>query len=231
MEIDTHRTEPDGHTPHVYSPSTRSSTQMHEQTAEAQTGGTALEVVGGGGAVVLGILGLLGVYPAAFAEIGAIGVGGGLLAHGIATAARWRDVSRRAGATNVVGFGIGGEALAGAGGAALGILALVGVLPMTLMAVSAIVLGAGVLFAAPAQPEIVGDGPNQRIVQAARAGGGIEGIAGAGAIVLGILALLSIGPTVTLTLVSMLALGGGLVLAGGALTAIFTRQAMHPRHS
>lgn len=231
MNIETHQTEADGHTARVYPPSTGVvAPKTREETAATQTGGAALELIGGAGAVVLGILGLLGDYPAMFAEIGAIAAGGGLLVHGIATAARWRDVSRRAGATNVVSVGIGGEAIAGAGGVVLGILALLGVIPMTLMAISAIAVGAGMLFAAPAQPEIVGEGPNQRVVQAARAGGGIEGIAGAGAIVLGILALVHVGPTITMTLIAMLAVGGGLVLAGGALGAIFTRQTMHPQH-
>jgi hypothetical protein len=208
-----------------------SETPRRTETAEIQTGGTSLELVGGGGAVVLGILGLVGVYPAAFAEIAAIAAGGGLLAHGIATTLRWRDAYRRAGDDTVVAAGIGSEAVGGAAGAALGILALIGVVLMVLMPVSAIVLGAALLFAAPAQPELVGDASSRRVVQVARAGGGIEGIAGVGAIVLGILALLDIGPRLTLTLVSMLGIGGGLLLAGGALAGIFTRRALHPQHS
>ena len=50
-------------------------------------------------------------------------------------------------------------------------------------------------------------------------------MAGCGAVVLGILGVIHVGPQPILTLVATLALGGGLVLGGGALTGVFARRA------
>jgi hypothetical protein len=49
-------------------------------------------------------------------------------------------------------------------------------------------------------------------------------LAGLGAIVLGILALVGVGPVYTLVQVALLAVGIALLISGGALTARFARR-------
>jgi hypothetical protein len=209
-------TRPDRRPPPVFGgpPQSESRTERTLRPEPAR-GGTSVEVVGGCAAIVLSILGLIGVAPATFAQLGAICIGGGLLIHGLANR---RTTTHRG--------GLGGEAIGGAAGGLLGLLALFGVAPMILMPVSAIVLGASLLLAVPAHG--VGETSSWRN---AGAGGSFEGIVGVGAIVLGVLALLGIGPTVAMTLVSMLALGCGLALAGGALASRFSHSTLHPQHS
>ena len=56
--------------------------------------------------------------------------------------------------------------------------------------------------------------------------GGIMVIVGIAACVLGVLALLAVGPVLVLTLVALLAIGAALLFAGGALTARLVRPGM-----
>jgi hypothetical protein len=202
-------------------------------TVATMTGGAGLEVIGGGAAVVLAIIGLAGYLPMYMTAIATIAIGGGLLAHGAAAAARWNDTMQRAAADRNervgVTSGLGAEVFGGAGAIALGILALAGVIPMTLLAVSAIVVGGAILIGAPAQPDIarLASDPNRRFdrvsYEAVEGTSGAMALAGVGAAVLGILALLGVGPVLTLVLVSMLAVGGAMFLGGSALTARFAR--------
>lgn len=208
----------------------------HEEraTTAVLTGGTSLELIGGGAAVVLAIIGLAGYLPDYMAAISTIVIGGALVAHGASVTARWTDTLRRAAVDRqdriVISEGIGSEVFGGACGIALGILALAGVSPFVLLPVAAIVLGAAVLLGAPAQPDLAKLAPDRdarigRITYEA-----VEGSAGAmflvsiGAVVLGILALLRVGPVLALVMVAMLALGGVLFLGGSALTARFARR-------
>lgn len=208
----------------------------HEEKISAATlaGGSSLELIGGGGAAVLAIIGLTGTLPFFMSTIGTIVIGGALLAHGAAVTARWTDTMRRAAGDRAeqieIGGGAGSEFLGGAGAIVLGILALAGVMPGALLPVAMIVVGGTILLSAPAQPEIARlasdrDRAMSRITHEAVEGtSGAMVLAGLGAIVLGILALVGIGPVYTLVLVALLAVGGALLLGGSALTARFARQ-------
>jgi hypothetical protein len=205
-------------------------------TTATITTGSSLEAIGGGGAVVLAIIALAGYLPLYLTAIATIAIGGALLAHGAAVAARWNDTVARAGdqseRVELVG-GMSSEVLGGAAGIALGILALANVMPMVLLPVAAIVLGGSILFAAPAQPEIArfARDTDRRVgratYQGVEASSGTMALAGAGAVVLGILALIHVGPPLVLSVVAMLAIGGALLLSGGALTARFARTLQH----
>ena len=209
---------------------------MREEKISAATlaGGSSLELIGGGGAAVLAIIGLCGTLPFYMTTIATIVVGGALLAHGAAVTARWTDTMRRAAGdraeqTEIGGAG-GGEFLGGAGAIVLGILALAGVMPAVLLSVAMIVVGGTILLGAPAQPEIARLAPDRdrrmsRITHEAVEGtsGGMV-LAGLGAIVLGILALVGVGPAYTLVQVALLAVGVALLLGGSALTARFGRR-------
>ncbi len=208
----------------------------HEERISAATlaGGSSLELIGGGGAAVLAIIGLAGTLPFYMTTIGTIVIGGALLAHGAAVTARWTDTMRRAASDRAeqveIGGGAGSEFLGGAGAIVLGILALAGVMPLVLLPVSMIVIGGTILLSAPAQPEIARLAPDRdrrmsRITREAVEGtSGAMVLAGLGAIVLGILALVGVGPVYTLVQVSLLAVGIAVLLGGSALTARFARQ-------
>ncbi len=209
-------------------------TAPDKTTTAVFTGGASLEVIGGAAAIVLAIIGVAGFYPMYMLSIATICAGAALLAEGGSIAARWNDVVRRLeGGRNdraeLVG-GIGTEVFGGAVGIVLGILALLGVRPFVLLPVAAIVFGGSLLLGGAAQPELDAlvpehDARLRRITRdAIQASGGVMVMVGIAAAVLGILALLSVGPIMTLTLVALLCVGGALLVAGGALTARFARR-------
>ncbi len=208
----------------------------HEEKMSAATlaGGSSLELIGGGGTAVLAIIGLCGTLPFYMTTIATIVIGGALLAHGAAVTARWTDTMRRAAGDRAeqveIGGGAGSEFLGGAGAIVLGILALAGVMPLVLLPVAMIVVGGTILLGAPAQPEIARLAPDrdrrmsQITHEAVQGTSGGMVLAGLGAIVLGILALVGVGPVYSLVQVSLLAVGIALLLSGGALTARFGRR-------
>lgn len=193
-------------------------------------GGSTAEALAGAAAVVLGILALIGLLPVTIGAIATIAAGVALLIGGGAIAARFariRSIERRS-AGRQMASSSGLEAFMGLAAVALGILALLGVDPLTLMAVAAIVLGAGVLMAAGAatrmeqmlqwmQPA----GSERRQHEMVATASASDVLVGLGAVVLGILALLGLSP-LTLTLVAMIAVGATLLFSGSALTARFS---------
>jgi hypothetical protein len=203
-------------------------------SAATLAGGSSLELIGGGAAAVLAIIGLAGTLPFYMTTIATILVGGALLAHGAAVTARRSDTMRRAVDDRAeqieIGGGAGSEFLGGAAAIVLGILALAGVMPLVLLPVAMIVIGGTILLGAPAQPEIARLAPDRdrrmsRIThEAVESTSGGMVLAGLGAIVLGILALVGVGPAPTLVQVALLAVGVALLLGGSALTARFGRR-------
>jgi hypothetical protein len=203
-------------------------------SAATLAGGSSLELIGGGGAAVLAIIGLAGYLPLYMTSIATIAIGGALLAHGAAVTARWTDTMRRAAGDRSeqieIGGGASSEFLGGATAIVLGILALAGTMPLVLLPIAAIIVGGTILLSAPAQPEIARLAPDRdrrmsRITHEAVEGasGGMM-LAGLGAIVLGILALVGVGPVYTLVEVALLAVGIALLVGGSALTARFARR-------
>ena len=209
----------------------------HEEkvTTQVITGGSSLELLGGLAALIVAVIGVSAYLPFYMSAIATIAIGVALLAHGGSIAARWREAQRALDTnthyerTELIG-GIGTEVFGGAVGIVLGILALAHVMPFVLMPVAAIVFGASLLLGGASQPDLVHLAPEHdpryaRITyDAIQASGGVMVLVGIAAAVLGILALLHVGPVVTLTLVAMMCIGGALVLAGGALTARFAHR-------
>ncbi len=194
---------------------------------ELEVGSTG-EAVAGAAAVILGILGLIGVLPIRLDAVAAIVLGAALLIGGGAVAGRYAGLlpaGRAARARREVGGALGLQALAGVAAIVLGVLALLGVSPLGLLAVAAIVLGAALLASGGAMARLERSmqglrgetvaGPSGTAVYAA---GGWEGIIGAGLVVLGILALAGHSP-LTLTLVAMLSAGAALLVGGSTLAA------------
>lgn len=206
-------------------------------------GGSSIETLGGLVALVVTIAGFT-TLPFQMASIAVIALGIALLAQGIAIMSRWRDALRRfetataprkgrAAKPELVG-GISTEVFAGVVCTVLGILALAGVAPLTLLPAAVLLFGGALLLGGAAQPDLVFLAPekNPRVARvtydAIQTSGGIMVLVGVAASVLGILALLDVGPTLTLTLVALLAIGFALLFAGGALTARFARHLTQP---
>jgi hypothetical protein len=187
-------------------------------------GGSIGEALSGGGAVVLGILGLIGLVPDKLAAVAAIAIGAALMLGGGTVVARYSRLFADATEPEtgeIVGGSLAFEAVCGLVGVVLGILALVGLAPMALLGAASIVLGAGLGLAGGATArlnEILTREPSVKgrmAYDAMRIASGSEALVGLGAVVLGILALSGISPLV-LTLVSMLALGGSVFLSGSS---------------
>jgi hypothetical protein len=214
----------------------RRTERAHDEmlSTAALTGGSSLEMIGGGGAVVLAIIGLIGYLPLYMTSIAAIAIGGALVAHGASATARWSDTMRRGTTERAeIAGGAGSELLGGAAAIVLGIIALAGVMPLVVLPVAAIVVGGTVLLGAPAQPHLARQvrDPDRRMsritYEAAEGASGAMVLAGLGSIVLGILALVRVGPAYTMVQVALLAVGIALLLGGSALTARFARQLHH----
>lgn len=202
-----------------------------EKSAEFITGGSLIEALAGVGAVVLAIVGLAGIWPAPLLSIATIVVGVALLFQGGAVAARYSRVveevpTRTDYAEAEVGGGISMELLGGVAGIVLGILALIDIVPATLVAIAAIVLGMALLLSSGVTAQlswlsIDHRGLHQMVRRVAReavqAAAAVQVLTGIAAAVLGILALINVH-SLTLSLVAVLCLGAAVLLTGGAVS-------------
>jgi hypothetical protein len=188
------------------------------------------EVIGGAGAIVLAILGLIGVLPITMASIATIAVGVALLTVGGIIARRYSRALAGPEPTNIrreVMGGMGMEAMAGLAGLVLGILALIGISPLLLLSIAIIVLGAALLMASGAMARLETlmrwetlDASQSKAHDAVYVATGSEVLVGVGAVVLGILALSGHDP-LTLSLIAMLSIGASVLLSGSSLAARF----------
>lgn len=205
------------------------------------TAGSIVEGIGGLTAVVLSILGLGGMRPLNLIPIAVIAVGAALLFGGGALAARYSKfvayVSDRTEAAEF-GGGVGSEFLVGASGVVLGVLALLGIAPIVLSAVAVIGFGAGLLLSTGATSAVnaisdITPMPYDRHIRYAReavqGAVGVQALVGIASAILGILALLAISP-VTLLLVALLCLGGGVLIAASAVSSRLLVSLRHYHH-
>lgn len=205
---------------------------INKDTAQIIAGGSVFEVIAGAGAATLGILGLFGILPVMFVTIAIIAVGAGLMLAGGSIGAKYGDVLNTSDSDTstegiaMAGGGITAETVGGAAGIALGVLALVGVETLILIPVAMIVLGGAMAFGATATKHlsrlvIAASGApryKQRVADESVKGAAVmQMVAGFGAAVLGVLSLLGMGTGFTLSLVAVIALGGGLLLSGLAV--------------
>lgn len=196
-------------------------------------GGSTLETIGGLAAVIVSVVGFQ-ERPIVMGAVATIAIGIALLSQGASIMARWRDAAPKLQGPkpdrSELVEGVSTEVFGGAVGIVLGIIALVGIKPSVMLPVAAIVFGGSLLLGGAAQPDLVYLAPdkNPRFARASfsaiQASGGIMVLVGVAAAVLGILALLQVGPALSLSLVAMLSIGFALLLAGGALTARFVHR-------
>jgi hypothetical protein len=207
-------------------------TTEERKTVEVAGAGAATEAIGAAAAIVLAIIGLTGTLTSAMMAIATIVLGASLLIDAGALGARYGRLLRassteeRAGKLEL-GGGISAGTAGGLAGIVLGILALLGFIPVTLCAVALIVFGASLLFGSAAKARLAtltterhgfAERTGRVLHEALNLSAGGEILIGIGAVVLGILALAGFEPT-TLVLVGFIAVGAAVLLSGSAFGA------------
>ncbi len=193
-------------------------------------GGSVAEAIGGVTAVVLCILGLADVLPLDMAAVASIAIGAGLLFEAFSIGARYSQLWSASGAgifrAFELGWGTAAVFLGGAGGVVLGLLAVLGTAPQTLVSVAAIGFGGALLFGSGAMAglnyiEITSHAPHTQAELAANlavsVATGLQVLIGLGAATLGILALVGFSPG-SLTLIGLLCASAAAFVSGTALS-------------
>ena len=201
----------------------------------AATYGGLADAIGGIATIVLAIVALAGVHPVIVLSVAVIVFGATLLIQGGTLVSEYESIMFPAGATGTVSpeqFGAAGLAtlfLVGVAGIVLGILALLGIEPETLTAVSVIAFGASLLLSSnsvrqlsvlqTSRPDASRAGAERLAGEMATGSASVQMLAGLTAIVLGILAVAGINQNV-LMLSALIVLGGAIILTGSALTGL-----------
>jgi hypothetical protein len=196
------------------------------RAAEAAAAGSLVEAVGGIGAIVLAVLGLLDVVPQRLAAIGVIVIGAALLFEGMSILSRYSRLTRSTGGVPDLAGGVSLEFIGGLSVLVLGVLAVLSLATMTLLSVAVIAYGATLILSAGTMTRINAiDSINQSVSttqealmrDAVMGSTAMQMLAGTGGVVLGILALVGIHP-LTLILVAILGFGAAILLSGTALS-------------
>ena len=148
-------------------------------------------------------------------------------AQGATIAARWQRATHIPGSERSEALGISTELFGGLIGIVLGVIAILGVMPLTLLAVAAMTVGGALLLGGPTQPVLADQPPRSRARvtrDLVRSSSGVMVMAGLTSLVLGLVAVIAGGPVLTLVLVANLVLGIALLLAGGSLVAVLARR-------
>ncbi len=209
----------------------------HRHRIEALLGGTLIGALVAAGAATLAIIALAGLFPQMLLDIAVIGVGAAFLFEGASIAAGLSDLLHELQEGKLQSgelvSGTTGETLAGMAGVALGILALLGVVPQILVPSAVMVFGVALMIGAGANVRLNAlraahheQHPlAQRVThEAVRATASLQVLGGLAAITLGILALTGM-ETLTLSIVGMLSVSAVFLLAdtavAGRMMAIF----------
>jgi hypothetical protein len=203
--------------------------QFHGQAKQWENTTLTTELLLACGAVVVSILGLAGVFRNDLAAIAVIGLGVMWLFQGANVTLRYTELLYEAGVTNKVhaaevSRGITGELLAGVAGIVLGILALLGIVPMTLMSVAVIIYGGTLLLTSGESVWLTPFGKENEVVRQlmhsmSLAAAGAQVLVGLAAVVLGILGLVGIMP-ITMILVALLATGASMLLHSSLVSGL-----------
>jgi hypothetical protein len=224
----------------------RSPTGEQERRAiEEVGGGSIVESIGGIGALVLSILGLIGFIPVTMASLATIAAGGALLIGGGTLASQYTRIfsgARPRLSHSIIGGGMAMESLAGFAAIVLGLLSLLGINSGVMLAAAVIVLGCALLLASGAVARLTtlpirepfgtverareAEHEHYMVRDALYAASGSEALIGAGAIVLGILSLSGIAP-MALILVALLAVGASILVAGSSVAGRMFESVAH----
>lgn len=213
----------------------------HTRTPEAAAAfGGAMDAIGGIATAVLAIIGLAGWRPELLAGVATIVFGAALLIQCGTLLSEYAQVFTPAGAMQVASEAVGGDGLAamfpvGIAGIVVGILALLGIASYALTAIAVIAFGAALMLSAQSVRRLYRmQAETRRIAlgtysvreflagEMAAGSAGIQFVAGLGALVLGILAVV-MATTVRsdmLTLVALLIVGLTNIISGSALSGL-----------
>jgi hypothetical protein len=208
--------------------------EFHERRSKGiLVAGTLAEGIAGIGAIVLAVIGLANILPNIMLPVATIAVGAALLFEGGAITARFSHLlTMGRGHMNMREYGIGmtTELFGGIVGIVLGVLALIGIAPLVLVPVAAIVFGAALLLGSGVTARLNSlwamTAEDREIVrevtrEAIAASAGVQFLIGLSVIVLGILAIIGITP-MALSLVAMLIVGFSDLLSGTAIMGRIT---------
>jgi hypothetical protein len=208
---------------------------VDKRSAEIIGAGSSAAAICGLAAAILSIVGLAGMMPLPLCCVAAIVAGAGMTIQGGAVAARFKQIEESIAAVEgqtgrvTVETGITVEVVGGVAAIVLGILALLHMAPFTLVATSAIVLGATILLGsgstfdtvelASADPVTASTMRPKR--RAAASAAGIDILMGIAAVTLGILNIIGIGGHFNpmLSLVALLVVGIAELLTDATLAA------------
>jgi hypothetical protein len=187
------------------------------------------ESLAGAAALVLAIIGLAGMATSYMMAIGVIALGVAFLFDGaVAMTGAWETPEI------MLGSHRSAAVLGGAAGVVLGILALIGVVPLILCSCAILVFGACMLVATGMEGGMrrwnaaPGEEPKMMEAEEEYAEPGTRPLVALAAIVLGLLAIVNIASAV-LTLIGVLVLGASFVINGPAMTTRWSK-ALHWTH-
>jgi hypothetical protein len=176
-----------------------------ESTTKVIGNSAILESIGALATIALAVVGLAGALPTVMAAIATIVLGAAILIEGGAFAARFSEGVSRSGTTGQPlewSERLSIEFLGGLTGIVLGVLALLGTAPLTLLSVAALVYGVTFMLGGISM------------------GSHSQSILGFAAVVLGIVAIVGLSP-MPLVLAALATLGASALLAGSAAYAKF----------
>jgi hypothetical protein len=205
--------------------------RIHENIEHWEHTALTTELLLAMGTIVLSILGIVGVFPSYMAAIAVIALGTILLFQSGNVVLHYRELLGEAGAINIVSAsvisrGITAEFLAGLASIVLGVLALLGIVPMTLLSVAVIIYGGTLMLTSGESiwlnSLVAKDNAvlHQLMHCMSLAAAGAQILAGVAGLVLGILALVGIAPII-MVLVALLATGTSILLRSSALEGFF----------
>jgi hypothetical protein len=189
-------------------------------------GGSITEGIGAVATIALAIVGLAGIYTDIVAAVATIVIGAIILMEGGLVSSAYRRLAAQGANGNQIrelGSGVTAEFFGGLAGIILGILALFGRFPPTLLAVAILVFGAAVLLGGgtvsrlswllQSQHQAGAQGNNGNVNVVGTGGHTLIGLA---TIVLGILAIIGLAPMILIQ-VGLLSLGAGALFSGSTM--------------
>jgi len=207
-------------------------TYLEEETsAKTVRGGSLAESVAGAVGIILAIIGLLQILPHAMLPIATIVVGLALLIEGGSIASRFamllKETARGRFETSELGVGLTTEVSGGIAAIILGILTLLNINAAALMPISAIVLGATLIFGSGITARLnhlqmskssENDEFREVAHEAVRVATGAQVMLGLAALVLGIIGVTGVSWMV-LAYVALLCVGLAEVTSGSAIAS------------
>lgn len=210
-----------------------STTYLEGVGSETAAYGGLVDAVGGVATVVLAIVALAGIHADVLTSIAVIVFGAALMIQGGAMLSEYAQISMPA-RISAEQFGAGSLSsvfLVGAAGIVLGVLALIGIAPVTLTSIAVIAFGAALVISsnsvrhlyllrsAAMRSMAVQGGAQSLAGEMASGSAGVQLLAGLAGIVLGILAVTGTSPVI-LMLSALIVLGATVVLTGSTMSGI-----------